>query len=231
MVRRATRSIEFVHADVCGPTRVASLNNNLYFIVIIDDFSRMTWVYFAKEKSDAFLIFKKFKNKAERQSGNTSKILRTDRSGEFVSKEFDRFWEEFGNRRQLTASYTPQQNSVAARKNRSLVKIAKSMLITKGLPRCLWAEAVHTTTYILNQNPTSVVNNHTPFEAWYGWKLKVNHFKVFSCIASVYIPSQKRQKVKDNSVKCIFVGYNIETKGYQFYNPLTKQLIVSRDVV
>jgi hypothetical protein len=208
-----------------------SLNNRKYFIVFVDDYSRMTWVYFIKEKSEAFLIFNKFKNQVEKQSGNYLKILRTNRGGEFLSKEFDSFCADFVILRQLTASYTPQQNGVAERKNRSIVEMAKCMLKAKGLPKIFWAEAVHTAAYLLNRSPTSALQHRTPFEAWHGWKPKVTYFKIFGCIAYAHIPSQKRHKLEDNSVKCIFMGYRMETKGYRCYDPLTKKLIVSRDVL
>lgn len=105
------------------------------------------------------------------------------------------------------------------------------MLKAKCLPESFWAEAVHTAAYLLNQSPTSSLRSMTPLEAWSGWKPKVTHLKVFGSIAYVHVPSQKRQKLDDNSTKCIFVGYSIETKGYRLYDPLTKTLIVSRDVI
>ncbi|KAL0345416.1 UNVERIFIED_CONTAM: Retrovirus-related Pol polyprotein from transposon TNT 1-94 [Sesamum radiatum] len=191
----------------------------------------MTWVYFVKEKSEVFSIFRKFKASIEKQSGNAVKVLRTDRGGEFVSAEFNSFCEEMGIHRQLTTSYTPQQNGVAERKNRSLVEMAKSMLKAKCLSKSFWAEAIHTAAYVLNRSPTSALTRQTPFEAFHGRKPKVSHFKVFGCVAHVLIPSQKRSKLDENSVKCIFVGYSLETKGYRFYNPKAKKLLISRDVV
>ena len=220
-----------MHADLCGPMQTPSLDNNRYFVVFVDDFSRFVWVYFVKEKSECFVVFKRFKSYAEKKSGYALKVLRTDRGGEFLSKEFISFCEEHGIHRQLTASYSPQQNGVAERKNRSLVEMAKSMLKAKELPNNFWAESVHTAAYILNRSPTSSLHDMTPFEAWNGWKPKVNHFKVFGCLAYVHVPSQKRQKLDDNSMKCIFIGYSIESKAYRFYDPLTKRLVVSRDVV
>lgn len=229
--RRASQTAELIHADVCGPMRTSSLNGSRYFVVFVDDYSRMTWVFFLKNKSEVLPTFKKFRSVIEKQSGNAVKILRTDRGGEFVSAEFDKLCEDFGIQRQLTASYTPQQNGVAERKNRSLVEMAKSMLKAKNLPKSFWAEAIHTAAYILNRSSTSALSNQTPFEAWNGWKPKVKHFKIFGCVAYVLVPSQKRGKLDENSVKCIFVGYSMETKGYRFYDPLYKKLIISRDVI
>ncbi|KAL0424086.1 UNVERIFIED_CONTAM: Retrovirus-related Pol polyprotein from transposon TNT 1-94 [Sesamum radiatum] len=138
--KRASEVAELIHADVCGPMQTPSLNNNRYFVVFVDDFSRMTWVYFVKEKSEVFSIFRKFKASIEKQSENAVKVLRTDRGGEFVSAEFNSFCEEMGIHRQLTTSYTPQQNGVAERKNRSLVEMAKSMLKAKCLSKSFWAK-------------------------------------------------------------------------------------------
>lgn len=85
-----------MHADVCGPLQIASLNNNKYFVIFVDDYSRMTWVYFVKERSDALHVFKKFKNYVEKQIGFFLKTPSTDRGGEFISHEFNGFCDENG---------------------------------------------------------------------------------------------------------------------------------------
>ena len=117
--------------DLCA--LLLSTITGIFFFV--DDFSRMIWVYFVKEKLEVFSIFKKFKSSIEKQSGNAIKVLRTDRGGEFISTEFDNFCEKMGILRQLMTSYTPQHNGVAERKNRSLIEMAKSMLKAKCLPK------------------------------------------------------------------------------------------------
>jgi transposase InsO family protein len=99
-----------------------------------------------------------------------------------------------GIKRQLTASYTPQQNGVAERKNRTIVEMAKSMLKGKGLPNMFWAEAVATAVYLLNRSPTKAVKKRTPYEAWSGRKPEVSHFRIFGSIAYVHIPSEKIKK-------------------------------------
>eukprot|EP01018_Ginkgo_biloba_P029277 Gb_13701 [translate_table: standard] len=101
------------------------------------------------------------------------------------------------------------------------------MLKYKNLPNDYWAEAV----YILNHSPTKSVKNITPKEAWSGHKPFVTHFRVFGCMAYVHIPDKKRKKLDAKPQLCIFVVYSEETKGYRFYNLITKQFIVSRDVL
>nr|KYP53945.1 Retrovirus-related Pol polyprotein from transposon TNT 1-94 [Cajanus cajan] len=112
---RAKDLLELIHTDVCGPMRTPSHTNNRYFILFINDFSRMTWVYFLKTKSEVFGIFKKFKALVEKQSGKQIKVLRSDRGKEYTSREFDKFCDDEGIERQLTIAYTPQQNGVLER--------------------------------------------------------------------------------------------------------------------
>ena len=108
-----------------------SHENNMYFILFIDDFSRMTWVYFLKEKSEVFGVFKKFKALTENQSGKRIKVLRSDRDKEYTSREFERFCEDEGIERQLTVAYSSQQNGVFERKNRTVTEMARLMLKEK----------------------------------------------------------------------------------------------------
>ncbi|CAL8165963.1 unnamed protein product [Prunus armeniaca] len=124
---KARAPLELVHEDICGPTRTPSFNGKKYFLLFVDDYSRMMWVYFLEQKSEAFSFFKQFKAYGEKQSGYNLKTLRTDRGGEFTSNEFSEFCKSNGIKRELTASYTPQQNGVAERRNRTIVEMARSI--------------------------------------------------------------------------------------------------------
>ena len=125
----------------------------------------MSWVYFLKNKSEAFENFRKFKALVEKQSESCIKTLHTDRGGEFLSNEFTLFCEENGIRRELTSPYTQEQNGVAERKNRIVVEMARSLLKAKEIPNEYWAEAIANSVYLLNLSPTKAVLNQTPFEA------------------------------------------------------------------
>ncbi|KAM1470398.1 hypothetical protein ACFX11_041122 [Malus domestica] len=228
---RASKPLELVHVDLCGPMQNDSLAGNKYFMLLVDDCTRMMWVYFLKYKSDALICFRKFKSMVELQSDFKIKCLRSDRGGEFTSCEFNKLCEDAGIQRQLSMAYTPQQNGVVERKNRTVVEMAKAMLHDKSMPYFLWAEAVHTAVYILNRSPTKALNNLTPFEAYSGRKPGVGHLKVFGSVCYVHIPSEIRQKLDAKSVKGVFVGYATCEKGYRVFDPCTKKLILSRDVV
>ena len=110
-----------------------SLGKSSYFITFIDDYSRKCWVYFLKTKDEAFDTFKRFKALVENERGCKIMCLRNNHGGEFCSKYFQNYCDMNGIKRQLTTAYTPQQNGVAERKNRTMVEMARSMLQTKGL--------------------------------------------------------------------------------------------------
>ncbi|CAH9069840.1 unnamed protein product [Cuscuta europaea] len=227
---RAKEPLELVHTDLCGPINPCSHGKSKYFLTFIDDYSRKTWVYFLKQKSEAFEAFKKFKALIEEESGYSIKAMRSDRGGEFTSKEFNQFCEDNGIRRPMTVPRTPQQNGVAERKNRTILNMARSMLKTKNMPKDFWAEAVDCAVYLQNRCPTKSLDGKTPQEAWHGGKPGVSHLRVFGCIAYAHVPDQTRSKLDDKSEKFIFIGYDKHSKGYKLYNPNFKKLIISRDV-
>jgi hypothetical protein len=94
-----------------------------------------------------------------------------------------------------------------------------------------WGEAVRTAVYLLNRSSTKALDNMTPFEAWHGKKPKVNHLKVFGCLAHVKVVGPNVNKLSDRSKKMIFIGYESGTKGYRLFDPTTNSLVISRDVV
>nr|GEW03870.1 retrovirus-related Pol polyprotein from transposon TNT 1-94 [Tanacetum cinerariifolium] len=133
--KRANDVLELIHADLYGPMKSESLAGSKYFLLFIDDHSRMSWVYFLKQKSESLECFKKFKAMVEKQSGKNVKVLRTDQGGKFLFMEFTAFCEEEGIKRELIAPYTPEQNGIAERKNRTVVEMARSMMKGKGRGR------------------------------------------------------------------------------------------------
>jgi hypothetical protein len=105
------------------------------------------------------------------------------------------------------------------------------MLSGKQIPKEFWSEAINWAIHILNRSPTSAVKEAIPEEAWSGNKPYVHYFRVFGCIAHVHIPDKQRSKLDDKSEKCIILGVSEESKAYRLYNPVSKKVIISRDVV
>ncbi|CAJ2632965.1 unnamed protein product [Trifolium pratense] len=200
---RASTKLELVHSDICGPINPESNGRKRYFITFTDDLSRRTWIYFMNEKSEALAMFKKFKVMVENEAKESIQCLRTDRGGEYTSNEFSKFCDLHGIKRQLTAAYTPHQNGVSERKNRTIMNMVRCMLSERSVPKTFWPEAVNWSVYLLNRSPTFAVKDVTPEEAWSGIKPSVSHFKKFGCIAYVHIPDNLRKKLDDKSIICV----------------------------
>lgn len=227
---RASQKLQLIHTDVAGPQRTPSFQGSIYYILFIDDFSRMCWIYFLKFKSEVAGVFWKFKKMIENQSGCKIQMLRSDNGKEYTSAKFDLFCEEAGIEHQLTVPYTPQQNGVSERRNRTVMEMARCMLHEKELPKCFWAEAANTAVFLQNRLPTKALEDKTPFEAWYGYKPSLSFLKVFGSVCFVYVPQVKRDKLDKKAIPGIFVGYSSVSKAYKVYHPQTKNLTITRDV-
>ncbi|KAD6119425.1 hypothetical protein E3N88_10696 [Mikania micrantha] len=227
---RATQPLELVHGDLCGPISPATQAVNRYVFLLVDDFNRYMWSFMIKTKDEVFSTFKKFKQLVEVECGRKLKMLRTDRGGEFTSKEFNDYCEKEGIRRQLTAPYTPQQNGVVERRNRTLLETTRSILKSMKVPQNMWGEAVRHSTYVLNRVPTLSLKDQTPYEAIHGRKPVLSHLRVFGCLAFAKIPQVNLKKLDDRSKALVYLGTEPGTKGYRLFDPENKRLVVSRDV-
>jgi hypothetical protein len=115
--------------------------------------------------------------------------------------------------------------------NRTLMEKARCMLSGVGLGQEFWAEAVGTACYLVNRSPSSVLGDKTPQEVWTGKEPSLTHLKVFGCDAYVHVPKENMSKLDKKAEKCIFIGYKDGLKGYKLWNPETKKVVYSRDVV
>ena len=149
-------------------------------------------MYLLAEKSEAFLHFKSFQKMVEKEKGLPVRCLRTDRGGEFNSREFTDYCKQNGIKRNLTTAYTPQQNGVAERKNQTVMNMVRCMMIEKKIPKRFWDEAVVWTFHVLNRCPSTAVKEVTPQEAWGEKKPPVEHFRVFGCLAHAHVPHERR---------------------------------------
>ena len=228
--KSSTRVLEIVHSDVCGPMKTPSLSGAKFFVTFVDDFSRKIFVYFIKNKSDVFKTFKIFKAAVELETGEKVKMLRSDNGGEYVNREFTEFLKQEGIRRQLTVPYTPQQNGIAERVNRTLVEMGRCMIIDSSVCEFLWAEAINTAVFLRNRSPTKVLQDLTPYEAWGGRKPNVSYLEVFGRKGIVLDKMPKRSKFSAKGNECIMVGYAEESKAYRLYDKGRRTVIVARDV-
>jgi len=162
---RASEKLELIHSNLCGPIKPSSNSGSRYFMTFTDDFSRKTLIYILKDKSRAFETFKVFKMLVEKEYKCLIKCLRSYRGGEYTSIEFNEFCSSNEIKRQLTTTYTLQQNGVSERKNRTLMNMVSSMLAARQVPKVFWPEAVVWATYVLNRTPTLSIKDMTPEKA------------------------------------------------------------------
>lgn len=227
---KCTDILEIVVSDICGPMKVTSLGGNRYFATFIDLYTRRNFVYFLKNKSDIFECFRKFKAMVENQTGKRLKIFRSDNGTEYLSNQFKQYLEENGIEHQLTVQYTPQQNGIAERANRTLVEMARCLLMSSGLPDYLWPEAINTAVYLRNRSATSALDDITPYEKWFSKKPSVKHLKIFGCKAVMLDKKPGRSKLKPKGLDCYMVGYSSESKAYRVYIPDQRVVTKTRDI-
>ncbi|KAH9670908.1 hypothetical protein KPL70_017154 [Citrus sinensis] len=199
-------------------------------LVVMDEVGISTTPIMPKEKAQAEDEVEAIQDRVEKESGYQIKAMRSDRGGEFTSKEFLEFCEANGIRCPLTVPRSPQQNGVAERKNITSLNMARSMLKSKRLPKEFWAEAIACAVYLSNRSPTRSVWGKTPQEAWSKRKSGITHLRVFGSIAHVHVPDESRAKLDDKSEKFIFIGYDNNSKGYKLYNPNNGKIVISRDI-
>lgn len=226
---KSSEILEIVHTDICGPIKQKTPRGNRYFLTIIDDFSRYCYLYLLKSKSEAELKIKQFIEFTISSYNKKPKIIRSDRGREYVNNNLELYLKNQGIRVQYTAPYTPEQNGVAERKNRSLVEMTGCMIIDAGMDKIYWGEAILTANWLQNRLPTRIIDT-TPFEKWHKKKPDLNGLQIFGSIAYVHIPKEKRLKLDDKAEKLIFVGYSEESKAYRLLDTKTSRIRISRDV-
>jgi hypothetical protein len=163
-------------------------------------------------------VFESWRNQVQLESGQKLKAIRSDNAPEFIklSKEL----EKDGIRIELTMPYTPSQNGVVERLNRTLITKARAMLAAE-LPSQLWGEAVHVACYLKNLTPTNTdAGLKSPEELWTGRLLDLGHLRIFGCVAFVHVPTAKRGKLDKTSFKGVFVGYSQTIRQYRILDPL-----------
>lgn len=189
------------------------------------------WTYLLKNKSVAFDAFKRFRALVENSPDKRIMTFRTENGGEFKSREFTEYCEEAGISRHFSAPYSPQQNGVVERRNRTLIEMSRSLLKEMKMPNYFWGEAVRHSTYLLNRLPTRALTGITPYEAWSGKKPHMEHLKVFGCVAHMKVPAVNLKKLDNRSKMVICLGKEPGSKAYRLYDPKAQSICVSRDVI
>ncbi|KAI3758865.1 hypothetical protein L6452_06437 [Arctium lappa] len=222
--------LQLLHMDLFGPTNVMSIGKKSYCLVIIDDYSRFTWVYFLRTKDETSELIKSFILRIENQTNQKVKVMRSDNGTEFKNLDLNTFCEEKGIERQYSAPRTPQQNGVAERRNRTLIEAARSMLADSKLPITFWAEAVNTACYVQNRVLVVKPKNKTPYELLNKRKPFIGFFKPFGCSCTILNTKSHLGKFDSKEDDGFLVGYSSQSKAYRVFNTSSRIIEESDNV-
>jgi transposase InsO family protein len=150
-VMTTSRPLELLHMDLFGPIAYLSIGGSKYSLVIVNDFSRFTWVFFLQDKSETQGTLKRFLRRAQNEFELKVKKIRSNNGSEFKNLQVEEYLEEEGIKHEFSAPYTPQQNSVVERKNMTLIDMARTMLGEFKTPERFWSEAVNTACHAINR--------------------------------------------------------------------------------
>ncbi|GKC09796.1 putative ribonuclease H-like domain-containing protein, partial [Tanacetum coccineum] len=221
-VSSISQPLQMLHMDLFGPTFVKSLMKKMYCLVVTDDFSRFSWVFFLATKDETSEILKTFITGIENLIDLRVKVIRCDNGTEFKNRVMNQFCEMKGIKREFSVARTPQQNGVAERKNRTLIEAARTMLADLKLPTTFWAEAVNTACYVQNRVLVIKPHNKTPYELFLGRKPALSFMRPFGCPITILNTIDHLGKFDGKADEGFFVGYSTNSKAFRVFNRRTR---------
>jgi hypothetical protein len=204
--------------DLFGLTTYRSISGNTYCLVIVDDYSRYTWVFFLHDKAITCDIFKSFVRRAENEFELKLKRVRSDNGSELKNTNVEEFCDEKGIKHEFSTTYTPEQNGVVERKNRTLIEMSRSMLDEYNVSDSFWAEAVNTACHASNRLYCHRFFNKTPYELLNRRKPNISYFRVFGCKCYILRKGSRLSKFQSKCDEGFLIGYSSNSKSYRVYN-------------
>ncbi|GJR49131.1 putative ribonuclease H-like domain-containing protein [Tanacetum coccineum] len=224
LVSSISQPLQLLHMDLFGPTSVRSINHKTYCLVITDDFSRFSWVFFLRTKDETSGILKDFIRQIENQLNQKVKTIRCDNGTEFKNRDIIEFCGSKGIKREYSNARTPQQNGVAERKNRTLIEAARTMLADSFLTNTFWAKAVSTACYVLNMVLVTKPQNKTPYQLITGKIPIISYIRPFGYHVTILNTIDHLGKFDGKSDKGFLIGYSLNSKAFKVYNLETKRV-------
>ncbi|GJX31433.1 putative ribonuclease H-like domain-containing protein [Tanacetum coccineum] len=224
LVSSINQPLQMLHMDLFGPTSVRSINHKTYCLVVTDDFSRFSWVFFLATTDETSGILKTFITSIKNQINHKVKIIRCDNGTEFKNNDMKQFCRIKGIKREFSVARTPQQNEVTKRKNRTLIEAARTMLADSLLPTTFWAEAVNTACYVLNRVLVTKPHNKTPYELLHGIPPSISFMRPFGCPVTILNTLDPIGKFDGKADEGFLVGYSINSKAFRVFNTRTRKV-------
>jgi hypothetical protein len=226
------RALELLHMDLFDLIAYISIGVSKYCLVIMDDYSLFTWVFFLQEKSQTQETLKRFLRRTQNEFGLRIKKIRSDNgTAEFKNSQIEGFLEEEGIQHEFSSAYTPQQNGVVERKNRTLLDMARTILDEYKTPDRFWAEAINTACYSINRLYLHRILKKTSYELLTGKNPNVSYFIVFGSKCFILIKRGRNSNFAPKAVEGFLLGYDSNTSAYRVFNKSTGLVEVSCDIV
>jgi histone deacetylase 1/2 len=224
----STTPLQLVFSDVWGPAPT-SVGRHDYYVSFIDDYSKFTWIYLLKKKSDVLSAFINFQKLVERKLGKKIITVQSDWGGEYV--KLNTFFQAHGISHHVSCPHAHQQNGSAERKHRHIVEVGLALLANAHMPLKFWHEAFLTATYLINMLPSKVIGNDTPVHRLLGTRPDYKSLRVFGCACWPNLRPYNKRKLAFRSTQCVFLGYSPRHKGVKCLEVSTGRVYISRDVV
>ncbi|GJT42564.1 putative ribonuclease H-like domain-containing protein [Tanacetum coccineum] len=222
--RTIREPLELLHMDLFGPVSVESVNRKKYCLVVTDDCSKFSWVFFLAYKDETYDILHDLIVGLENKLRHKVKTIRCDHGTEFKNQLMNEFCAKKGIKREYSIARTPQQNGVAERKNRTLIEAARTMLADSLLPIQFWAEAVNTACYVLNRVLVTKPQMKTPYEILMGRSPNISFMRPFGCSLTILNTLDHLGKFDGKSEEGYLLGYSTNSKGFRVYNRVTRKV-------
>ncbi|GJR69659.1 putative ribonuclease H-like domain-containing protein [Tanacetum coccineum] len=222
--RTVREPLELLHMDLFGPVSVESVNRKKYCLVVTDDCSKFSWVFFLAYKDETYDMLHDLIVGLENKLRHKVKTIRCDHGTEFKNHLMNEFCAKKGIKREYSIARTPQQNGVAERKNRTLIEAARTMLADSLLPIQFWAEAVNTACYVLNRVLVTKPQMKTPYELLMGRSPNISFMRPFGCPLTILNTLDQLGKFDGKSEEGYLLGYSTNSKGFRVYNRVTRKV-------
>ena len=212
---RVSNPFHLVHSDIWGPINTPSLLGFRYFVIFVDDYSRVTYLYLMKEWYGLYSIFKSFYMEIKTRFNASLRIFWSDNAREYFYTSLSQFFNDHGIIHQSSCPHTSQQNGVVECKMRHLLEVTRALKFHMHVPKSYWSDAVLTACHLINRIPSTVLGSQI-FYTVLSPDAHLFHLpsKIFGCVCYVHILGLGSDKLDPRSIKCVFLGYSRTQKGY-----------------